>query len=578
FSVQFLRRQISNIECVVTANQKEAFLLENTLIKEHHPRYNVRLRDDKTYVSLRFRRSHDFPRLETARIRHNTRSRRDPHDLYFGPYLSSYAVRQTLRFLLRVFPVRTCKDSVFRNRGRPCILYDVGKCCGPCAMPVSKEEYARLVSNVALFLRGKNEEVRQLLDERMKRFSENMEFERAALVRDHIAALDEILEKQRVVTYSQGDRDVIAVASEQGRSAIVLQQYRDGFLVHSHNHFLKNYEQSDEDVLYSFIQQYYESLQPPGEILVDMEPADISLLEEWLCERRGASVTLHAPHRGELARLTGTARANAKHILSMRLSGERTEEDILREIANKLQLDGLPITIECADISNIMGTLAVGSIVRFGNAKPDKQNYRHYRIRTVEEANDFAMMREVLTRRFRPAANKPTPPPDLLILDGGKGQLGVAVDVLRELGITMVSLAAMAKSRRVKPDDSQAKTDNANEQIEAVRSEERLFLPGRKNPVTFHPNSPALFLLQRIRDEAHRFAITYHKKLRQKSGRHSLLDEVPGVGPKRKRLLLRHFGSLTALRVASAESIAAVKGVGESAARAVYEFLQSGGG
>lgn len=568
FSVQFLRRLVAQVECVVTASEKEAFLLENTLIKEHKPRYNIRLRDDKTYVSLRLRMNHDYPRLEIVRVRRHIRPRGgSPADIYFGPYTSSGAVHETLKFLLKVFPVRTCKDSVFANRTRPCLLYDVGKCCGPCVLPVPKEDYARLVEQVTLFLRGRSDEVRRLLAQRMQEFAEAMEYERAALVRDRIAALEATLERQQVADHAFADRDVIAVASERGRSAIALLPWRNGLLGQAAEFYVRNYEQTDGEVLYSFLSQHYETAEPPPEIHLSVEPQDAALLAEWLRDRRGSAVNLRVPQRGDAARLMVTALANARQILERRLAGEKTDEEVLAETARRLGLPAPPSTIECVDISNIMGRLAVGAIVRFEGTKPNKSGYRLYKIRTVDESNDFAMMREVLTRRFRPSDGRPAPPPDLLLIDGGKGQLSAALDVARQLGLDRPPMAAIAKSR---VGDRTMRSPAGRERHAAG---ERIFLPGQKNPVNLAPNSPVLYLLQRVRDEAHRFAITYHKRLRAKSGRRSLLDEVPGVGPARRRLLLRHFGSLAAVRSASLEQLAAVRGIGHAAAQAIYAFL-----
>jgi excinuclease ABC subunit C len=568
FSVQFLRRLVAQVECVVTASEKEAFLLENTLIKEHKPRYNIRLRDDKTYVSLRLRMNHDYPRLEIVRVRRHIRPRGgSPSDLYFGPYTSSGAVHETLKFLLKVFPVRTCKDSVFANRTRPCLLYDVGKCCGPCVLPVPKEDYARLVEQVTLFLRGRSDEVRRLLEERMQEFAEAMEYERAALVRDRIAALDATLERQQVANHAYADRDVIAVASERGRSAIALLPWRNGLLGQAAEFYVRNYEQTDGQVLYSFLSQHYETAEPPPEIHLSVEPQDSALLAEWLRDRRGSAVNLRVPQRGDGARLMATAMANARQILERRLAGEKTDEEILKETARRLGLPEPPSTIECVDISNIMGTLAVGAIVRFEGTKPNKSGYRLYKIRTVDGSNDFAMMREVLTRRFRPSDGRPAPPPDLLLIDGGKGQLSAALDVARELGLDRPPMAAIAKSRL---GDRTMRSPAGRERHAAG---ERIFLPGQKNPVILAPNSPVLYLLQRVRDEAHRFAVSYHRKLRTRERLRSALDAIPGVGAVRRRRLLRHFGSVRRLREATIEDITAVPGISQALAEQILTAL-----
>jgi excinuclease ABC subunit C len=385
FTVQFLVRNVETIETVSTSTEKDAFLLENNLIKKYRPRYNIRLRDDKTYLSLRFRMNHPYPRLEMTRVRRaelgsagsqamgtgealdvvqeakTKRTRRD-NDLYFGPFTSSGAVRETLRFLLKVFPVRTCRDSVFRNRTRPCILFDVGKCCGPCTEPVSQDYYSDLVQRVATFFGGKDADVRQTLEQRMDELSDNLEFEKAAMVRDRLNALERTLENQQAESHLGGDRDVLAIGSSQGRSLVVLQQFRRGVLIHSVDFYTKNYEQENSEVLYSFISQHYDGLagQIPPEILVTEEPADCALLEEWLREQRDGAVRLHVPQRGKLNAIAHTARQNAKMSLNRRLGGERTREETLNELSERLMLDHVPKTIECLDISNIMGVLAVG--------------------------------------------------------------------------------------------------------------------------------------------------------------------------------------------------------------------------
>ncbi|MCX7624777.1 MAG: excinuclease ABC subunit UvrC [Candidatus Sumerlaeaceae bacterium] len=581
FSVAFLRRQARYVECIITANEKEAFLLENELIKRLKPRYNIRLRDDKTYVSLRFRMNHPYPRLEIVRIRRYAGERLGKGDLYFGPYVSTSAVRATLRFLLKIFPVRTCRDTVFANRTRPCLLYDVGKCCAPCVLPVSQEYYRTLVDRVARFLRGRREEVRELLEQQMYELSQRMEFERAALVRDYLQAMEETLERQTVVSHAVQDRDVVAIVSEAGRSLILLMEVRDGAVVNTSDFFVKNFEQTNEEVLSQFFSRHYESanLIPP-EIVTNIELADRELLEEWLRDLRGANVEIRTPKRGASATLVATAEANARARLALRARGEKTDEEALADLAARLGLERVPHSIECVDISNLMGTLAVGSIIRFERGRPFKEGYRRYRIKTVQGANDFAMMREVLLRRFRPSSSRALPSPDLLLVDGGKAQLGVARKIAEELGLQSVMLAALAKARRdsggrlVKcPGDESDKGGGASGS--SHRLQERLFVPNRKNPIILPGGSAALFLVQRIRDEAHRFAITYHRKLRAASHRRSVLEEIPGVGSKRAKLLLRHFGSLARIKSASVEELAGVPGMNRALAQQILRFFSS---
>ncbi len=578
FSLQFIRRQAHTVECIVTATEKEAFLLENELIKRYRPRYNIRLRDDKTYISLRIRMNHPFPRLEIVRVRRYAGERLERSDLYFGPYVSTSAVRATLRFLLKIFPLRTCRDHVFANRTRPCLLYDVGKCCGPCVLPVDRDYYQTLIDNVARFLRGRREDVKQLLEEQMHELSERMEFERAALVRDYLRAMEETLERQTVVSHTINDRDIIAVASAEGRSLVLLMEVRDGAVARTSDFYLRNFEQSDEEVLQQFLSQHYEAVEAiPPEILLSTEIPDHELVEEWLRDRRGGAVDLRTPRRGASAALVETAIQNAQLRLEMRARGEKPEEEALTDIAQRLGLERVPQSIECVDISNLMGQWAVGSVVRFENGRPAPEGYRRFRIQTVEGANDFAMMAEVLARRFRPDSERAMPWPDLLIVDGGKGQLAVARRVLQDLGIESVMLAALAKARsgaelrprRKLSDDSEARAHR-----NVLRAHERLFVPERKNPVLLPEGSAALFLVQRIRDEAHRFAITYHKKLRAQAHRRSILEQVPNIGPKRAKQLLRHFGSLARIKAASAEELAAAPGMNAKLALALKSFFE----
>lgn len=576
FSVQFLRRQAHSIEWVATANEKEAFLLENELIKRLRPRYNIRLRDDKTYISLRLRMNHPYPRLEIVRVRRYAGEQLHRQDLYFGPYVSSAAVRTTLRFLLKIFPVRTCRDSVFANRTRPCLLYDVGKCCAPCVLPVSPEDYRKLVDRVAQFLRGRREEVRQLLRQQMLEFSQRMEFERAALIRDYLRAMEETLEKQAVVSVSAQDRDIVAIVSGRGRSLILLMEMRDGAIARTTDFYVRTYEQDDAEVLAQFLTRHYELAdRVPSEILTNLEPADVALLQEWLRELRGGPVTVHCPKRGLKADLVATALHNARQRIDLRWRGEHTAEESLEDLAARLGLARVPRTIECVDISNLMGTMAVGSIVRFEEGEPAKHGYRRYRIRSVVGPNDFAMMHEVLQRRFRRDSARAMPWPDLLLVDGGKGQLSVALRVLRELGIEDLAVAAIAKARPSSASPRGHSVLPGQAQQSELRSKERLFLPNRKNPIVLPDGSAALFLVQRIRDEAHRFAITYHKKLRSKANRRSILEEIPGLGPKRIRTLLETFGSLARIKEATVEQLAAAEGMNRSIAQAVAEFFRS---
>ena len=556
FSIQFLRGKVEDVEVVVTDTEKEALLLENLLIKKHQPRYNIRLRDDKTYISLRLDTEHEWPRLHRVRKR-----RAGDKALYFGPFSSSRAVKETMRFLQKLFPLRSCPDHVLRNRARPCILYQIERCCAPCVGKVDRERYQDFVDQTALFLKGRREEVIQLLKERMWEYSESLSYEKAAEVRDKIAAIEKTVEKEAVASHREFDRDVIGVARDRGRIAFVVLGFRGGNLTETSTFDFRDYGQDDNEVLESFLSQYYTAgREVPREIVVPGEPSEAVLLREALHEQRGATVTLLVPQRGEKKRLVEMAAKNAALDLEKRLAGEKTRREILASLQRKLKLPEPPRRIECFDISTFQGSFNVGSMTCFVEGEPEKSLYRHFKVRGVEGQNDFDSMREVLARRYTRVLKEKTPLPDLIVIDGGKGQLNIAAEVLKELGLYGdVPVCGLAKARW--------------KQGQAERTEERVFLPGRKNPIRFDQSDPALFILTRIRDEAHRFGVAYHRKLRSSANLRTGLEEIPGVGAKRRRALLTHFGSLARLRKATSEQIAAVPGIPGPLALEIYDFL-----
>lgn len=558
YPARFFIHRVTSIDYLVTTTEKEAFLLENTLIKRQRPRYNIRLRDDKTYISLRLDARQEYPRLELIRRRKKDRA------YYFGPYTSASAVREVLQLLQRIFPLRSCKDSVFRNRTRPCLLYQIGKCLGPCVYEVDPKEYADLVRGVILFLEGKEQEVVRMLEERMKVHAEAMEFEKAARVRDQIAAVRKTIERQRVASHGLEDRDVIAEWSAGGRMAIVVLTYRGGALIESRDFVLADYGEEPGKVLYAFISQFYhEQKYVPAEILVTAEPQERELLEEWLGGIKGRRVVIGAPQRGEKRRLVELAIENARERLERVAAGEQSREELLEETQKKLQLKKAPRRIECVDISNIGGMLAVGALVAFVDGEPDKSGYRLFKIRSVAGADDYAMMREVLERHFRRLQTEGSEMPDLLLADGGKGQLNIARAVLEELGVRGVELAALAKGR----------VDGRVRRSGAGSEEEHVYVPRRKNAIMFKSHRAVLHLLQRVRDEAHRFAISYYQRLHRKHNLRSLLDELEGIGPKRKRILLRHFGSLARIKSASLDELKSIPGIPASVGKSLYEFF-----
>lgn len=564
FNVRYLMRHVARIETIITANEKEAFLLENTLIKQHQPRYNIRLRDDKTYVSVRVNLRHEWPRAVVMRRRNEARSEAGKDGaLYLGPYASASAVRDTLRQMQRVFPIRSCPDSILRNRARPCLLHQIGRCCAPCVLPVDKAAYREMVEGLVLFLKGKTREVVRRLEAQMKRHSEALEYEAAAATRDRLRAIESTTERQGVHKHEGSDTDLIALERKAGFGAFVVFVYRNGLLVSSRPFLIKDHEREGDDLMDEFIARYYEAEPPPRELLCDPAPRDAEFLVQWLRERREGAVELSTPQRGEKRRLLEGAQDNARKLLDQHLSGHKSLDDINAELVDKFHLAAAPEVIECYDISTIQGFATVGSKVCFVNGEPDKSRYRRFRIKSFEGQDDFGALREVLTRRLRRIVDGTEAAPGLMVIDGGKGQLGVAVSVLEELGLTAnIPVVGMAKARLKRRGEDH------------YRTEERFFLPGRVNPVTFKPNSPALYLLIRLRDETHRFGITYHRELRTRRNLRSMLEDLPGVGKTRAATLLRHFGSLKQLKQASAEEIAAVPTIPRELAERIAGLLR----
>ncbi len=561
--IEFLKRRIAAVETIVTTSEKEALLLEDTLIKEHKPRYNIRLRDDKTFLSLRFDMAHAWPRLHRIR----RRIAGDRGALYFGPFHSSQALRETQAFLLSVFPLRSCTDRMLANRTRPCLLYQIGRCSAPCVGKVSAEDYQRYVEGVKLFLQGRRQDVLALLRARMLAFSEAMAFEKAAALRDRIRALEATLEAEKVVSHRAFDRDVIALEREGGQAVFALLQFRGGRLTGSRIYSLRDLDLDAPALFEQFLSRCYgEDAPPPRDILVSEAPADADLVASALSALRAGPVRVHPPRRGRKRQLVEMAARNARLTLERLLAGEAANRTPLEGIQAALRLPRLPRVIECFDISNIQGAMAVGSMVSFLDGQSQTSEYRHFVIRSVEGANDFAMMREVLERRYTRLRDEARPLPDLILLDGGKGQLNVAIEVLERLGLgAAIPLAAIAKAR-LKPKPNQrggAKT----------RTEDRIFLPGRKNPVTFRRGDPALALLQRVRDEAHRFGVSFHRRLRSRAALRSALDALPGIGPKRRRQLLKHFGSVARLREAALEELRAIPRMPQAVADTLFCFL-----
>jgi len=560
--VPFLLERIADVEVIATANVKEALLLENQLIKRHKPRFNVRLRDDKQYLALRLDPTEAYPRF--------TETRRFARDgaLYFGPYTSSTSLRGTLGSLQRIFPLRTCSDAVFRSyrrQGRPCLEHAIGRCAAPCCGRISDEAYAELVSGATLLLRGKADDLLRELDEKMRAAAEAERFEEAGRLRDRVRAVERTIEAQAMVSRKFVDRDAFGLAREGARLEIQVLHVRQGKIAGGASHRFKDVAGDDAEALGSFLGQYYgEEREIPREVLLPLElDASDALAELWR-ERAGHPVELAVPQRGERRRLVELAARNAALALAARDQREQNTAELLESLREALRLERLPVTIECYDISHLQGNLAVASRVSFVDGLPQKAGYRRYRLRETAPGDDYGAMREVLGRRLEKLASEPAP--DLLLLDGGKGQLNAARALFADLGVEGIALASLAKERD---------EDSPSQRVlrHGGTKREKVFLPGVKDPVALPSDSPALFLLQRVRDESHRFAITYHRELRKKTQFRSILDELPGIGPTRRRALLRTLGSLERIRSATLAELEAVPKLGRRAAATVHRFF-----
>jgi excinuclease ABC subunit C len=547
-----------SVEWIVTKNEVDALMLEYALIQKHKPRFNIRLRDDKSYPYLAITRSDEWPRAMVMR------GKRKRGTQYFGPYGHAYAIRQTLDLLLRTFPIRTCTEAKYGRHerlGRPCLLYHIERCSGPCIGDVEAEKYQRYVDGLADFLSGDHELVVDRLESEMTRASNRQEYEQAARLRDQLNAVEKASARQEMVTKQPDDFDLLAVVEDELEASLAVLTVRRGRVVGRISTIVDKVEDvSAGELLARMIEQLYGSEVPPKAILVPELPADHEVLQSWLATRRGGPVELKVPLRGAKRRLQETAAANAaeefaRHRLR-RQSDHNARAKALRSLQAALDLPEPPLRIECYDISTVQGTNTVGSMVVLEDGLPRKSHYRHFRVRDVQGQDDFASMEEVLRRRFTAyLAERELPvdergkfayPPSLVLVDGGAGQVSRAVQVLEELGLD-IPIAGLAKKM------------------------EEVYLPGRAETVRIPRGEEALYLLQQVRDEAHRFAITYHRKLRGKGMVDSVLDDINGVGPTRKKVLLRQFGSLKRLRLASIDEMNEV--VPRKVAESVYAAL-----
>lgn len=546
---RLLVSNILEVEYILTKTEVEAFLLEASLIKKHRPKYNIRLRDDKAYPYIRFTWSEEFPRLYLAR-----KVKKDG-SLYFGPYTSGFAVQGTIRFLNRTFKIRDCGDAMFATRKRPCMTYQIGRCTAPCVEYISQEDYRAEVEGAKLFLKGQNKKVIKSLTEKMMLSAEEEKFEVAARLRDSISSIKAILEKQSVINdTTEKDQDAVGFYGDERGCLIETVHVRAGRVIGTRPHFLPHFDPNDpvedhREWLVDFLNQYYDDNFIPDEVLLPLDIGqDLSkLMEEVLKERSDSKVTVRFATDERGRNLVDMANENAKaHFLKY---VSKSEEKLrgLEEIKERFSLPEPPRRIECYDISTFQGAETVASQVVFEEGVPAKDHYRRYKIRTVQGINDFASMYEVLSRRFKHTEYED---PQLIVIDGGKGQLAQAMKILQEIGRKDIPVVGLAKAR----------TESDFQKTEVESTEERFFLPGRQNPVIFKHNAEALHILVGIRDEAHRFAITYHRKLREGTSLESELDYVVGLGEKRKKTLLTQFNSIDEIRMAEPGEIAKLKG------------------
>ena len=554
----FLMARVNDIEFITTATGKEALILENNLIKKNRPRYNVILRDDKTYYHLSLDPTEKYPRLQLVRKRVNNSA------LYFGPYPSGLAAKETLRFIQQVFPLRSCRNRDFQLRTRPCLEYQIGRCLAPCKGLIDEEAYRKLIAGAVTFLQGRRRELIADLKKQMEEASQNLNYEDATRLRDRITSLEHVLEKQNVDWGSAQDQDVLGIYAEEDAYSICILFIRGGKLLGSKSFAPVKTKMEESEIISSMLQQYYDNSDLPEEIILPYKLPDGDVIAEWFSDKKGKKVLLTVPIRGAKKALLDMACANARELFASARKKEEQKAIALSVLQEKLSLTKLPRRIECYDISNISGKNAVGSRVVFQDNEPDKSGYRRFRIKVTDEPDDYGMMREVLTRRFTGADAMP----DLVMVDGGKGQLNVALSVMKDLKIK-VDVIGLAK------EDRTFISGKGIVRKKVIKSEDRVYLPRRKDAVYLSAWPAALSLLQRIRDEAHRFAVSYHHKLKQKNDLISILDTIPDVGSRRKKILLKHFGSAYKVQNASLADLQNVPELGKGLAERIYNHLRN---
>ncbi|OGP93624.1 MAG: excinuclease ABC subunit C [Deltaproteobacteria bacterium RBG_16_47_11] len=556
--IHSLLEKVADISTIITDTEKEAFILENNLIKEHHPRYNVKLRDDKTYPLLKLSVEEEFPTLCIVR-----RAKKDG-SLYFGPYPSATSLRETLKLIRRLFPIRTCLDTKFTHRLRPCINYEMGRCSAPCCGKADPAQYREIVHQVRMFLEGRDKDLVERLGKKMEEESEQLHFEAAAKIRDQIRHIEHVIEKQKIVSTDFVDQDVIGFYRQDHIIIVYPLFIRAGKLLGGEGFRLPSPGLPDEDILSSFLYQYYrEGKFIPKNILISKAIPDQFLVEQWLTELKGEKVQVLVPERGNKKQLLKMACENAEKFLLAETEIEKDQGKLLEALRESLHLRRVPWRIEAFDISNIQGRYAVGSMVVFENGTAAKERYRHFKIKTIEGADDYGMMYEVLLRRYQKVLEQKDLP-DLVLLDGGKGQLNVAQEVFKELQVKDVDLISLAKERTVEGRDSSR----------SRKTEEKIFHPRFKKPFGLGKHSALLHFLDRIRDEAHRFAITYHQKIRGKETVKSELGDIPGIGKTRERELLKFFGSVEKIKEATVKELMQTPKMNLKSSQRVYDYFR----
>ena len=549
--IPYLMQEICDLDYFVTQNERDALLLENSLIKQKKPKYNIRLKDDKNYASLRLDPREKFPKLTYTR-----RVLRDGA-MYYGPFASGQALRQTKRLIHKIFPLRDCTDEKFkRHSTRPCLNYYMKLCLGPCAGKVDKGRYGEVVEQTKVFLKGERKEIIRLLCTNMNKASEELRYEEAAHYRDQIELLKRHLGVDLHISSSLMDKDIVGFYRDAQFVEFVVLFSRGGAIIDMVEYPFNNATWEDEEIVREFIGQLYGGERfIPQEIIIPLRFEGVEALREWLSEKQGKKIRITVPKRGANLKLLEIACRNAEESFRRRSPEKQKELSLLQRVKDSLSPSKIPFSIECFDISNIQGNIAAASMVRFEDGKPAKSRYRRYRIKTVFGANDYAMIYEVLQRRLKRAEEEDWELPELILIDGGKGQLNIVHQVLSELGfLDKVKLASIAKGREEGEID-------------------KIYIPGRKDPVPLTKNSQELLFLMRIRDEAHRFAITYHKKLRAKKAFESQLDLIKGIGKRRREILLRHFGSISGIRGASIEEISSIPGMNRRIAQEIKRYL-----